>query len=157
VRLRRVARPPAGPARSARRRTSILSEAGATPKGIRGGGEMTQKQPTANVHSVSASPHCPLRHVGGRNSAYCTLRSTPPDAIARDSLLAAGFLARGSSPPATFPGPHRSQWFFGRRLAADSCGGSYGFVQRMTRKNHAHERSQKTMTAHRLMGRTVFP
>lgn len=39
-------------------------------------------------------------------------RGTPPNAFARDSWLAAGFLARGSSPPTTFPEAQAGlQWF----------------------------------------------
>ena len=35
-------------------------------------------------------------------------RGTPPNAFARDSWLAAGFLARGSSPSTTFPETQRA-------------------------------------------------
>jgi len=39
-------------------------------------------------------------------------RGTPPNAFARDSWLAAGFLARGSSPSTAFPEARSGlQWF----------------------------------------------
>src|SRR3954447_19490008 len=40
----------------------------------------------------------------------------------------AGFLARGSSPSTTFPGTTVPSGFYGRRLAAYSCGGSCGIA-----------------------------
>jgi len=56
-------------------------------------------------------------------------QGTPPNAFARDSWLAAGFLARGLSPSTTFPETRTSSsGFVGRRLSAYSCGGSRGIV-----------------------------
>jgi hypothetical protein len=78
------------------------------------------------IAARSASP------CGQTESTVCTHRSTPPDAIARDSLLEAGLLASGSQLQATFPGSSRSQWYLGRRLAAYSCGGSCGIARRRT-------------------------
>src|SRR5580693_386200 len=51
---------------------------------------------------------------GSRSTAgLATDARTPrPNALARDLLLTAGLLARGSLPFAAFPGP-RSQWTFG--------------------------------------------
>jgi hypothetical protein len=61
-------------------------------------------------------------------------QDTPPNAFARDSLLVADVLARGSLPAATFPGFCDPSGHAGRRLAAHSCGGSRG----MTCPQHAH-------------------
>src|SRR5580692_6613475 len=61
-------------------------------------------------------------------------QDTPPNAFARDSLLVADVLARGSLPAATFPGFCDPSGHAGRRLAAYSCGGSRG----MACPQHAH-------------------
>jgi hypothetical protein len=55
-------------------------------------------------------------------------QDTPPNAFARDSLLVADVLARGSLPSATFPGFRNPSGHAGRRLAAHSCGGSRGIA-----------------------------
>jgi len=43
--------------------------------------------------------------------------------------LAAGFLARGSSPSTTFPGSIDPSGIYGCRLVAYSCGGSRGIAR----------------------------
>ena len=50
-------------------------------------------------------------------------RCTPPDMFVHDHDMTAGLLARGSVPSTAFP---VSQWLYGVRLAAHSCGGSRG-------------------------------
>src|SRR3954451_7471799 len=50
----------------------------------------------------------------------------------------AGFLARGSSPSTTFPGTTVPSGFYGRRLAAYSCGGSCGIAYPSLLPEHAH-------------------
>jgi len=52
-----------------------------------------------------------------------------------DDVVQAGLLARGSSPFSAFPGPHgKAQWRKREGLAADSCGGSFGFASPLTRR-----------------------
>ena len=61
-------------------------------------------------------------------------RGTPPNAFARDSWLAAGFLARGSLLRTTFPGTLSiPSGIYGRQLSAYSCGGSRGFAHQIAR------------------------
>src|SRR5580692_12918186 len=55
-------------------------------------------------------------------------QDTPPNAFARDSLLVADVLARGSLCSATFPGFQDPSGHAGRTLAAYSCGGSRGIT-----------------------------
>src|SRR5207237_4207517 len=67
----------------------------------------------------------------GRQSHAGTPRPTQ-SRVTHD--LVAGFLARGSSLPATFPGNATlPSGINGRRLTAYSCGGSRGIVRASTR------------------------
>jgi hypothetical protein len=80
----------------------------------------------------SHSPQC-----GPQTNHTLQLRQdTPPNAFARDSLLVADLLARGSLSLAAFPEAlTASSGKIGHRLAAYSCGGSRG-IKRTYMRSH---------------------
>ena len=103
---------------------------------------MTGNTPRPNGETVTRHPRFwllrALPFAPGSNRVTAGLlrlrQDTPPNAFARDSLLVADVLARGSLPSATFPGFEDPSGHAGRRLAAHSCGGSRG----MTCPQHAY-------------------
>src|SRR5580704_979858 len=97
---------------------------------------MTGNMPRLNGETVTCHPRFwllrALPFAPGSNRVTAGLlrlrQDTPPNAYARDSLLVADVLARGSLPSATFPGFQDPSGHAGRTLAAYSCGGSRGIT-----------------------------
>jgi hypothetical protein len=76
----------------------------------------------------------PIRPCADRktNRTLQLRQDTPPNAFARDSLLVADLLARGSLSLAAFPEAlTASSGKIGHRLAAYSCGGSRGITRKI--------------------------